>query len=124
MVGEARGREPLALLKAWNTGRPGGVATIHANSDEDALYRLEDLIGEVSEAVPQRSIASATNLVVFVERIGVAPRRMVSHTIRVDICSNHGCVFHSVACQIVGYSANNAEWTALVGRGPTLRRLI
>ena len=88
VVGEVRGGEALALLKAWNTGHPGGVATIHANSAEDALYRLEDLIGEVSQTAPQRSIASAINLVVFIERIAVAPGRTVSHIIEVDTHSN------------------------------------
>ena len=83
VVGEVRGGEALALLKAWNTGHPGGVATIHANSAEDALYRLEDLIGEVSQTVPRRSIASAINLVVFIERIAAAPGRVVSEILQV-----------------------------------------
>jgi hypothetical protein len=48
---------------------------IHANS---ALCRLEDLIGEVSQTVPQRPIASAINLVVFLKRIAAAPGRVVS----------------------------------------------
>ncbi len=83
VVGEVRGGEALALLKAWNTGHPGGVATIHANSAEDAVYRLEDLIGEVSQTVPQRSIASAINLVVFIKRIAAATGRVVSEIQRV-----------------------------------------
>jgi hypothetical protein len=44
-------------LKAWNTGHPGGLATIHANSAEEALTRLEDLIGEVTQRVPYRASA-------------------------------------------------------------------
>ena len=83
VIGEVRGGEALAMLKAWNTGHPGGVATIHANNAEDALYRLEDLIGEVSQTVLRRSIASAINLVVFIERIGLAPGRVVSEILRV-----------------------------------------
>jgi len=78
VVGEVRGGEALALLKAWNTGHPGGVATIHANSAEDALYRLEDLIGEVTQIIPHRAIASAINLVVFIERIPAVPGRKVT----------------------------------------------
>ena len=58
----------LDLLKAWNTGHPGGLATIHANSAAEALTRLEDLIGEVTQRVPHRAIAQAINLVVFIER--------------------------------------------------------
>ncbi len=46
IVGEVRGPEALDLLKAWNTGHPGGIATVHANSARAALYRLEQLIQE------------------------------------------------------------------------------
>jgi type IV secretion system protein VirB11 len=56
------------MLKAWNTGHPGGVGTVHANSPADALYRIEDLIGEVSQTIPRRSIAQGINLIVFMER--------------------------------------------------------
>lgn len=68
VVGEVRGGEALALLKAWNTGHPGGLATLHANSAEDALSRLEDLVGEVSRHVPRRAIARTIQLIVFVAR--------------------------------------------------------
>ena len=68
VVGEVRGGEALALLKAWNTGHPGGLATLHANSAEDALSRLEDLVGEVSRHVPRRAIARTIQLIVFVRR--------------------------------------------------------
>lgn len=68
VVGEVRGGEALALLKAWNTGHPGGLATLHANSTEDALARLEDLIGEVSRHVPRRAIARTIQLILFVRR--------------------------------------------------------
>ena len=68
IVGEVRGGEALSMIKAWNTGHPGGLATVHANSAEDALSRIEDLIGEVVQNVPRRSIARSINLVVFIER--------------------------------------------------------
>ena len=68
VVGEVRGGEALSLLKAWNTGHPGGLATIHANGPEDALARLEDLIGEVSQRVPRRAITRAVNCIVFIRR--------------------------------------------------------
>ncbi len=67
-MGEVRGGEALALLKAWNTGHPGGLATLHANSAEDALSRLEDLIGEVSRHVPRRAIARTIGIIVFIRR--------------------------------------------------------
>ena len=78
IIGEVRGPEALAMLKAWNTGHPGGVATIHANSAADALRRIEDLVGEASQTIPNRSIASAINLVIFIERLPGAAGRTVS----------------------------------------------
>jgi Flp pilus assembly CpaF family ATPase len=81
IIGEVRGPEALAMLKAWNTGHPGGVATIHANSAADALRRIEDLVGEASQLVPRRSIASAVNLVIFIERTSTG--RSVRQILRV-----------------------------------------
>jgi P-type conjugative transfer ATPase TrbB len=78
IIGEVRGPEALAMLKAWNTGHPGGVATIHANSAADALRRVEDLVGEASRNIPRRSIASAINLIVHIERIPTGSGRQVS----------------------------------------------
>jgi type IV secretion system protein VirB11 len=78
IIGEVRGSEALAMLKAWNTGHPGGVATIHANSAAEALSRIEDLVGEASQVIPRRSIASAINLVIFIERTNHAPGRRLS----------------------------------------------
>src|SRR5262249_25204304 len=46
IIGEVRGAEALALLKAWNTGHPGGLTTLHANSAHGALQRLEQLVEE------------------------------------------------------------------------------
>ena len=43
-IGEVRGSEALDLLKAWGTGHPGGIGTIHAGSALGALRRLEQLI--------------------------------------------------------------------------------
>ena len=93
VIGEVRGGEALAMLKAWNTGHPGGVATIHANSAQDALHRLEDLIGEVSQTIPHRSIASAINLVVFIERIASAPGRTVSQIYNATGFHKNGYIF-------------------------------
>ena len=78
IIGEVRGPEALAMLKAWNTGHPGGLATIHANSATEALQRIEDLVGEASQIIPRRSIASAINLIVFIERLPRAAGRVVS----------------------------------------------
>jgi type IV secretion system protein VirB11 len=74
IVGEVRGAEALDMLKAWNTGHPGGVATIHANSGRAALYRLEQLIQEVVVTVPRRLIAEAIDIIVFINGRGTSRR--------------------------------------------------
>jgi type IV secretion system protein VirB11 len=74
IVGEVRGREALDMLKAWNTGHPGGIATVHANSAVSALYRLEQLVQEAVVTVPRRLIAEAIDLVVFISGRGLARR--------------------------------------------------
>lgn len=76
IVGEVRGPEALDLLKAWNTGHPGGIATLHANSARAALARLEQLTLEVCATAPHALIAEAIDLVVFIERGGPAGRRI------------------------------------------------
>ena len=68
IIGEVRGGEALALLKAWNTGHPGGVTTIHANSAVAALMRLDSLIQEAGVPPQPRLVAEAVNLVVFIAR--------------------------------------------------------
>lgn len=73
IVGEVRDGSALDMLKAWNTGHPGGIATIHANSAYDALGRIEDLIGEVVQKIPHRAIASAINIIVFMTRSPTGP---------------------------------------------------
>ena len=70
VVGEVRGGEALDLLKAWSTGHPGGVATVHANSAADGLDRLEQLVGEVTANVPRKLISAAVNIVVGIENHG------------------------------------------------------
>ncbi|MDR5729992.1 MAG: P-type conjugative transfer ATPase TrbB [Terriglobia bacterium] len=74
IVGEVRGGEALDMLKAWNTGHPGGIATVHANSARAALYRIEQLIQEAVMIVPRRLIAEAIDLIVFIQGRGTARR--------------------------------------------------
>jgi type IV secretion system protein VirB11 len=74
IVGEVRGGEALDMLKAWNTGHPGGIATVHANSARSALYRLEQLVQENVVTVPRRLIAEAIDLVVFIQGRGTGRR--------------------------------------------------
>jgi type IV secretion system protein TrbB len=69
VVGEMRdGAAALETLKAWNTGHPGGLSTIHANSASDALLRLEDLTSEVATIIPRRAIGQAIDLVIHIAR--------------------------------------------------------
>lgn len=68
VVGEVRDGAALEVLKAWNTGHPGGLLTLHANSAADALTRLEDLCLEAAPAPPTRLIASAVDMVVYIAR--------------------------------------------------------
>jgi type IV secretion system protein VirB11 len=74
IVGEVRGGEALDLLKAWGTGHPGGIATVHAGSAEGALLRLEQLILEVAVTPPRALIAEAVNLIVYIAGRGRARR--------------------------------------------------
>lgn len=68
IIGEVRGPEALALLKAWNTGHPGGLTTVHANSAFAALRRLEALIQEGGVIPRPELIAEAVGLLVFMVR--------------------------------------------------------
>ena len=68
IIGEVRDGAALELLKAWNTGHPGGICTIHANSPEATISRLEDLVHEVVSVVPTRLIQEAIDIIVFMQR--------------------------------------------------------
>jgi len=74
IVGEVRGPEALDMLKAWNTGHPGGITTVHANSAPAGLYRLEQLVQEAVVTVPRDLIVQAIDLVVFIEGRGAQRR--------------------------------------------------
>ena len=88
IVGEVRGPEALDMLKAWNTGHPGGIATVHANAAHSALYRLEQLIEEAVVTVPRRLVAQAIDLVVFIR--GRGEGRRVETIAEVDGLDAHG----------------------------------
>ncbi|MDQ0561876.1 type IV secretion system protein VirB11 [Rhizobium mesoamericanum] len=68
IVGEVRDGAALTLLKAWNTGHPGGIATIHSNSARSALQRLEQLTAEASQQSMQSVIGDAVDLIISIER--------------------------------------------------------
>jgi type IV secretion system protein TrbB len=73
-IGEVRGPEALDLLKAWGTGHPGGIGTIHAGSAIGALRRLEQLIQEVVITVPRALIAETVNLIAVLAGRGTSRR--------------------------------------------------
>ena len=81
-IGEVRGPEALDLLKAWGTGHPGGIGTIHAGSSIGALRRLEQLIQEAVVTVPRALIAETIDLVAVLSGRGAA--RRLSELARVE----------------------------------------
>ena len=85
VVGEVRGGEALALLKAWNTGHPGGVCTVHANTHLNAaragLTRIEQLIQEASNSPMRELIAEAVDLIVSIAKADNEPGRLVQEVV-------------------------------------------
>ncbi|WP_296097777.1 P-type conjugative transfer ATPase TrbB [uncultured Agrobacterium sp.] len=81
IVGEVRDGAALTMLKAWNTGHPGGVATIHSNSARSALQRLEQLTAEASHHPMQAVIGDAVDLIISIER--TAKGRRVSEIVHI-----------------------------------------
>lgn len=84
IVGEVRGDEVLDMLQAMNTGHDGSMTTVHANSTQDAIHRLELLAGFAgyngSEVTFRGQVASAINLLVHVARLPDGKRRLTSVT--------------------------------------------
>jgi len=86
IVGEVRDGAALTLLKAWNTGHPGGVTTIHSNTAESGLRRLEQLTAEASQQPMREVIGEAVDLIVSIER---APNgRIVRDILHVESFAN------------------------------------
>ena len=72
VMGEIRGAEAYTLLKAWNTGHPGGVATIHANGVSEALYRFESCIRDHRDAkINRQEIGFTINGIISIQNITV-----------------------------------------------------
>jgi type IV secretion system protein TrbB len=81
-VGEVRGPEALDLLKAWGTGHPGGIGTIHAGTATSALHRLEQLILEAIAHVPRPLIAETIDVIAVLS--GRGTERRLSELVRVE----------------------------------------
>jgi type IV secretion system protein TrbB len=88
VVGEVRGPEALDMLKAWNTGHPGGITTLHANSALLALYRLEQLIQEAVVTVPRDLIVTTIEVIAFLD--GRGDKRKVTGVFELDGLDDDG----------------------------------
>lgn len=88
VVGEVRDGSALALLKAWNTGHPGGIGTVHANDASAALIRVGQLIQEAGVPPAPELIAEAVNIVVSIKR--TATSRCVEEVAEVTGWSHAG----------------------------------
>lgn len=113
IVGEVRGAEVMEMLQAMNTGHDGSMATVHASSPRECLYRLEMLAGFAgfagSELSLRRQIASALNFIVQIGRLPNGKRRVLSITevtgvndnvIAIQELFRHECIEH-----------DDGEWT-------------
>ncbi|HWU42458.1 MAG TPA: CpaF family protein [Bdellovibrio sp.] len=82
IVGEVRSGEALELLNAMNTGHKGCMGTVHANSPEDAIVRLEALAqggdSKISERALRQQVCSAIDLIVQISRFADGSRRIAS----------------------------------------------
>ncbi|MDL2209993.1 P-type conjugative transfer ATPase TrbB [Desulfovibrio sp. OttesenSCG-928-O18] len=83
LVGEVRDAAALEMLKLWNTGHPGGISTFHADSAEEALERLEELVEEAGLGPKQKLIGRAVDLAVYMEKT-TDNRRQISSIIKVN----------------------------------------
>ena len=76
VVGEVRDQAALALLDAWNTGHPGGLATLHANGSHEALVRLSTLIQRAGVPPQPELIVATVSLLVHLVGTSRATRRV------------------------------------------------
>ena len=87
-IGEVRGAEALDLLKAWGTGHPGGIGTIHAGSALGALRRLEQLIQEAVVTVPRALIVETIDLIAVLA--GRGPERRLAELAAIEELGPNG----------------------------------
>lgn len=78
-VGETRGKEAYALIKACNSGHDGSVTTMHADNDKQAIRQMVTYVLEsgLDEASAREQVAQAFNLVVQIVKVGMG-RRVIS----------------------------------------------
>jgi len=82
VVGEVRGEEAFDMLQAMNTGHEGSLTTVHANSQRDALARIENMVSMANLNLPERAvryqIASAIHAVVQIARLSDGTRKVLT----------------------------------------------
>lgn len=94
IVGEIRDGAALDLLKAWNSGHPGGISTIHADDCLGGLEKLEQYIQEVSANPQSKLIARAVDLVVVIAK--VEGQRRITQIVTVDGYENGEYILNEV----------------------------
>jgi len=107
VVGEVRGPEALAMLKAWNTGHPGGIATVHANDARGGLLRLEHLVQEAGVPPQPALIAEAVDMLVVIVRTPTG--RRVTEVAHVRGYSSSGYVLAYVEPETLESTALGSE---------------
>ncbi len=84
VVGEVRGEEAFDMLQAMNTGHEGSLTTVHANTQRDALARVESMFSMANLNIPERAvrqqIASGIHAVVQIARLSDGSRKVISIT--------------------------------------------
>jgi len=82
VVGEVRGEEAFDMLQAMNTGHEGSLTTVHANSQRDALARVENMVSMANLSIPERAVrhqvASAIHVVVQIARLADGTRKVLT----------------------------------------------
>ncbi|MGL5428842.1 MAG: ATPase, T2SS/T4P/T4SS family, partial [Cetobacterium sp.] len=94
IVGEIRDGAALDLLKAWNSGHPGGISTIHADDCLGGLEKLEQYIQEVSANPQSKLIGRAVDLVVVIAK--VEGQRKITEIVTVDGYRNGEYILNEV----------------------------
>lgn len=108
VIGEVRGPEALALLKAWNTGHPGGCATVHADSAPKALVRLEQLVLESGVQPSKELIGEAVNVIAFIQKTQTG--RTLRELVQVEVV-NGAYQIHPLTAEISKHVASEeSEW--------------
>src|SRR5450432_2809032 len=82
VVGEVRGEETFDMLQAMNTGREGSLTTVHANTQRDAMARVENMVSMANLNIPERAvrhqIASAVHAVIQIARLSDGTRKIIT----------------------------------------------